>query len=78
MLVPGIYKRQYYITLRDEFLEESEINGWANIDGTVDFSSSDLNTEDKGKIKIGDASFTVNVDLNEPKAMQAPTRARVL
>ncbi|MBC5661286.1 hypothetical protein H8S09_00005, partial [Coprococcus sp. NSJ-10] len=71
-----IQEGKYYITLRDEFLEESEINGWANIDGTVDFSSSDLNTEDKGKIKIGDASFTVNVDLNEAESYAGSNKSK--
>lgn len=71
-----IQEGKYYITLRDEFLEESEINGWANIDGTVDFSSSDLDTEDKGKIKIGDASFTVNVDLNEVESYAESSKTK--
>ena len=71
-----IQECNYYITLRDEFLEESEINGWANIDGTVDFSSSDLDTEDKGKIKIGDASFTVNVDLNEVESYSESSKTK--
>ncbi|RHV10511.1 hypothetical protein DXB77_10465, partial [Clostridium sp. OM05-9] len=65
-----------YITLKDEFLDESEINGWANIDGSVDFADTDLDTENKGTIKIGDASFTVNVDLNESESYAGSNKSK--
>ena len=59
---------KFYIVLDDAFTAESNISGGGNIKGKVDFDASNVDSDNKGEIKIGDASFTVNVDLNEAES----------
>ena len=59
---------KFYITLDAMFVEESNISGGGNIKGVVDFSGDDLDSSDKGIFGIGDTTYQVNVDLNEPES----------
>ena len=59
---------RFYITLDSQFTAESNISGGGNIKGTASFSSDDLDENNKGKFEIGDASFTIDVDLNQAES----------
>lgn len=59
---------RFYITLDSQFTAESNIDGGGNIKGRVDFSADDLDENNKGKFEIGDASFTIDVDLNQTES----------
>ncbi len=54
------------ITLDDDYLDESELNGFAHTSGYIDMDESQSEAGTGETVSFGDKSYIVNIDFNKP------------